>query len=120
MGNEIILHDNKLSYFPSYIYRPDMPQSFLADIPGSANDTFAPESQNAMKIYPSFSTADAVGEADIVSFIVFRKTISEYQEMGFSEHPVIEWFDKGWQLLSWDVVGDLEIYKFGRSDEPEP
>ncbi|HTX79951.1 MAG TPA: glycosyltransferase family 39 protein, partial [Longilinea sp.] len=48
----LVLHDNKLSFFPSYYYAPQLEQAFLPDVSGSSNDTLAPATQAAMGIFP--------------------------------------------------------------------
>ena len=47
-GNSLILHDNKLSFFPVLFYAPDLNQAYIGDAPGSENDTLALESQLAL------------------------------------------------------------------------
>lgn len=109
---EIILHDNKLSYFPARVYFPQAEQSFLADIPGSSNDTFAPASQEAMNIFPERSPELAIEGYDIVDFVVFSRTIREYEKMGLDQHPVLTLLENQMQLISIRQFEDLEIYRF--------
>lgn len=61
---DVVVHDNKLSYFPAHYYAPDLQQVFLPDEPGSFNDTLAPESEAAMGLYPAKDLASAVGGGD--------------------------------------------------------
>lgn len=88
---DLIVHENKLSYFPVKYYRPDLPQVFLADIPGSGNDTFARGSQEAMQIFPQPDIQRAVQGARRVYFVVFQQAVEDYQRLGFGEHPVLVW-----------------------------
>ena len=53
-ANDLVLHDNKLSYFPMRYYLPDLPEKFLGDAPGTPNDTFAPASQAGAHVIPPF------------------------------------------------------------------
>ncbi len=110
----LIIHDNKLSYFPCYVYNPGYHQVFLADAPGSANDTLAPESQMALRVFPALTAAEAVGDEESVYFILFQRTIDEYIVMGFSEHPVLNWFSDDWSLVTSEQVNDLLVMKFRR------
>ncbi len=75
---DAILHDNKLSYFPSHFYDPTLEQSFLPDQPGSHNDTYALKSQQAMGIFPTAKVEQAVANHDRVWFVVFAQAIQEY------------------------------------------
>ncbi|TLN08168.1 hypothetical protein FDZ74_12360, partial [bacterium] len=65
-ANDVILHDNKLSFFPSHYFAPELSQQFLADEAGSHNDTYALASQQAMQLFPQDSLAAAVGDARVV------------------------------------------------------
>ncbi len=38
---DIVVHDDKLSYFPCLYFSRSLPQTFLPDAPGSSNDTLA-------------------------------------------------------------------------------
>jgi len=111
---ERVIHDTKLSYFPCNFYAPDLPQVFIADPPGSPNDTFEPGSQQAMQIFPQPDLAAAVGESDEIYFITFSQTFGEYQAMGMNEHPSIAWLNEHFQQVDRQVYSDLEIYHFQR------
>lgn len=106
----MVVHDNKLSYFPMAYYAPDLPQEFLADEPGSSNDTFAAASQEAMDMFPQTSIEQAVGEYQVIFFIVFEQTLEEYHQRS-EDHPVIVWLSDHCQELVPDPIGDLIIYQ---------
>ncbi len=88
---EVVVHDNKLSYFPVRYYSPRLPQVFLADLPGSGNDTFAPGSQEAMQIFPQPDIQHAVQGFRRVYFVVFQQATQDYQRLGYGEHPALIW-----------------------------
>lgn len=108
---EIVLHDNKLSYLPMRYYDSAMPQLFLPDEPGSHNDTFAPASQQAMQIFPTQDWPAALKGRAGFFFVVFSKTIAEYQAMGMS-HPMLGALNRDWQMDERTVLNDLEIYHY--------
>ncbi|HBA91709.1 MAG TPA: hypothetical protein DCZ08_08115 [Anaerolineaceae bacterium] len=110
----MILHDNKLSYFPSHYYDPELPQEFLADEPGSHNDTYALASQTAMQLFPAESLAQAVSGKETVRFVVFSRAIEEYRDMGAGEHPVMAQLGDAFNLSGHEAFGDLEIYTYQR------
>ncbi len=99
----IILHDNKLSYFPSKVYKPGLDSRFLADEPGSANDTLALTTMKAMNIEAYTNIEDAVRGYERVFFVVFAQTIEEYSFAG--GHPVI--------LFLSNKAGDPVKHEFG-------
>ncbi len=89
------------------------PQSFLADAPGTANDTLAVPSQQAMQIYPVSDIQSAVGSHAQVYFVVFRQTIQEYQAAGLDDHLQLAWLKQHYRLEGQVTFNDLEIYQFG-------
>lgn len=111
---DAILHDNKLSYFPSHFYAPGLEQTFLPDEPGGHNDTFANASQKAMSIFPAVSVEQAVGDHERVWFVVFTRAIQEYAEGGMAIHPVMAQLDTQYYQISQKAFGDLEIYLYQR------
>jgi hypothetical protein len=95
-------------------YNPQFNQVFLADDPGSANDTLAEATQKAMGVAPVKSWQAAVVDQSLFTFLTFKTAIEEYREMGISEHPDITEIEKTWQLLSITEIGDLFLYRFGQ------
>lgn len=108
---DVIVHDNKLSYFPSYFYAPDLPQVFLPDAPGSPNDTFAPGSQQAMGIYPAADLQSAVAGKARIYFLVYQVTIKEYEQSN-QPHPQLAWLKANYRQVEFQFFNDLEIYVF--------
>jgi mannosyltransferase len=114
LPGDVIVHDNKLSYFPMHFYAPELPQSFLMDEPGSQNDTLAPATQRAMALYPEPDMPHAVGEAQRVWFVVFDRAIAEYATMGLPVHPQLAWLMQRFRLVSLERFNDLRVYQFER------
>lgn len=106
-----VIHDNKLSYFPISYYLTSPDQVFLKDAPGSANDTFAPKSQDAMGIYPVESIELATTGKNKVILLVFSEAIKEY-ESNDQIHPIIGWLKSHYLLTNQETVGDLELMYF--------
>jgi mannosyltransferase len=109
---DLVIHDNKLSYFPFLYFERGLPQAFLPDAPGTANDTLAFPSQQAMQIYPASDLQSAVGSHAQVYFVVFRQTIQEYLDGGYSDHPQLAWLKQHYHLQGQVVFNDLEIDQF--------
>lgn len=112
--NELILNDNKLSYFSIHYYDPGLNQVFLPDEPGSHNDTYALASQQAIKLYPVENLQTAIAGQDRVVFVVFTRAIEEYREMGYADHPVLAGLKQLYRLEAHTQFEDLEIYTFSR------
>jgi 4-amino-4-deoxy-L-arabinose transferase-like glycosyltransferase len=109
-----IIHETKLSYFPAHFYTPDLPQVFLADLPGSPNDTLEPGSQKAMQIYPQKDLEEAIGSSGTVYFITYTQVLQEYQELGMDGDPNLSWLEEHLLLSGHKIFSDLEIYSFER------
>lgn len=114
-NNCLIVHDNKLSYFPAFIYDAQPNQVFLADEPESHNDTLALGTQKAMNIYAKNNIQEAVGENTDIRFVVFSRAIAEYKQAGMEIHPKIKWLDDHYGLVNHEVFGDIEIYFYSKS-----
>ncbi|HEY43908.1 MAG TPA: hypothetical protein G4O11_08000 [Anaerolineae bacterium] len=111
---DAIVHDNKLSYFPMHFYQPHLPQDFIADEPGSHNDTLAVGTQQAMDIFPVPDLQTAVGNATRVWFVVFERAIEEYTTIGYPNHPQLAWLMERFNLADLHTYNDLLIYEFTR------
>jgi 4-amino-4-deoxy-L-arabinose transferase-like glycosyltransferase len=110
---DLILHSNKLTFFPMYYYDRTLPQKFLADPPGSGGDTLALPTQAVLGLLAEKDAQTAVGDARSIWFVIFEKEIEEYG--GPDRHPALQWLRAQPQLD--DVreiieVGDLMIHKF--------
>jgi len=108
--DDVIMHDNKLSYLPSKVYKPDLDSRFLADEPGSANDTLAIQTMDAMGIEPYTRVENAITGYKRVFFVVFAQTIDEYSNSG--GHPVMKYlFSKAGEPVRHEF-GDLMIMEY--------
>jgi mannosyltransferase len=110
---ELVLHDNKLSFFPMKYFWPDLPQEFLPDEPGSPNDTYSPISQEAMELFPEPGLEQAVKGTQKVYFVVFEETIHEYQAAGL-DHPLLKTLSTSFHQAGLYKFNDLDVILFER------
>lgn len=110
----VLVHENKLSYFPAHFYAPELNQVFVSDAPGSPNDTFEPASQRAMQIFPQPDLSAAADGYQDVYFVVFQQTLEEYRAAGYAGHPDLAWLAEHFTLVYQQVFNDLEIYHYHR------
>jgi hypothetical protein len=110
---DLVLHDNKLSFFPMRFYAPDLPQTFLPDAPGSSNDTLAPATQAAMNTFPLADKDGALQASQRVWFVVFERALDEYKQAGRS-HPVLAQLSAEFSLTDEIAFNDLLVYEFTR------
>jgi len=113
-AGDVVLHDNKLSYFPMHYYAPELPQCFLPDEPGSPNDTLAPASQEAMGIRPVESVEAATAGASRLWFVYFTRAVEEYRAAGLPGHPLLDALASDWRQVEHVAFGDLEVCLFER------
>lgn len=109
-----VIHDNKLSYFPSIVYAPEFPQEFIADEPGSHNDTLALDTQLVLEIFPHPDLISASKNEDVIFYIVFERAINEYREMGLDDHPNLNLLKGEYQLKNIFTFNDLKVYRFSK------
>jgi hypothetical protein len=110
---DVVVHDNKLSFFPMYVYAPSLGQRFLADEPGSHNDTLAPETQQAMGLFPAASMEHAIRGEGRIFFVVFQRAIDEYRALGL-EDPNLAMLQAMYTQAGETAFSDLLIYEFVR------
>ncbi len=110
--DSLVIHDNKLSYFPMAYYAPGLQQVFLPDAPGSQNDTLARATEVAMGITPQKDLSTAITGVQDVYFVVFTETIQEYQQMGMEQHPSLAWLDRNMKPEGHIVFNDLQVFEY--------
>ncbi|MBI4496862.1 MAG: glycosyltransferase family 39 protein [Chloroflexi bacterium] len=102
---EVVLHDTKLSFFPMSFFRPDLPQGFLADPPGSPNDTLAPETMRTFGLSPTDPDRAAQEHARLW-FVVHQRALDEAQDAGVP-HANLARLSAGRTAVRTERVGDL-------------
>ncbi len=114
--DDLILHSNKLTFFPMYYYDRTMPQAFLADPPGSGSDTLALPTQDVLGLHAVSDPETAARGAGRVWFVIFDKAIEEYRP---DPHPHLAWLEAHYAVRSVRRVDDLVIYEFIKIPNPK-
>ena len=112
---DVIVHDNKLSFFPAYYYDRSLPQSFVRDAPSSGEDTLAYPTQQALGLYATTLDAATSG-ARRVWLVMFEQAIAEYKAVG-REHPDLSWMDARFRRAEVIALGNLRVYRYERAGE---
>jgi hypothetical protein len=107
----LVLHDNKLSFFPMHIYHPGLNQRYVADQAGSFNDTLAPQSQEAIGLLASPDPISAVNGYKNIFFVTFSKALVEYEQMGKPVHPYLATLEADYTLHDTWSTGDLVTFE---------
>ncbi len=109
-ADALILHDNKLSFFSMHFYDRDLPQAFLADPPGSSNDTLARGTQEALGLFPT-EFDDAMRGRARVWFVIFQTAIDEAAQEGRA-HGNLSRLDATMRRGEVTAFGDVRIYRY--------
>lgn len=107
--SELIVYDNKVSFFPAHFYDRTLSQSYLADEPGSPNDTLAPASMEALQLFPI--APGVVENAPAVWFVIFDRDIRVASEEGFVPVNLV-WLDSRRERTVEFTVGDLRVIRY--------
>jgi uncharacterized membrane protein len=108
--DDVVVHTNKLTYFPVHVYAPGLPASFVADPPGSAQDTLARPTQEALGILASRTISRAVEGVDTVWLAIFDREIDEMQ----GEPSSLSWLERHYRETNRIRFSDLRIIVFER------
>ena len=109
---DVIVHSNKLTFFPTHYYDRSLPQEFIADEPGSPSDTLAYPTQQALGLFATSDIATATLGHERVWFVVFRREIEEYGAAGYPDHPQRAWLEQYYTLVSVTSFNDLDLYEY--------
>jgi mannosyltransferase len=111
---DAIVHENKLSFFPSYYYDRTLEQEYVADIPGSPTDTLALPTQEVLGLRAQTDMQQAADDSHRVWFVIFQRALDEAAQLG-TENPSKAWLDAHYRLTNTTVYSDLEICLYERS-----
>jgi len=110
---EVIVHDNKLTFFPAYYYDPLLPQAFCPDRPDMGSDTLALPTQEALGLFATPISRTVTGGVGGVWYVAFDRTWEEYRTLGYDDAPNRVWLRAHcWQEGQVQTVADLEVYHF--------
>ena len=110
---EVIVHDNKLTFFPAHYYDPLLPQTFCPDRPGMGSDTLALPTQEALGLFASPISRTVAGGVTGVWYVAFDRTWEEYRALGYDDAPNRAWLRAHChQEGEVHAIADLEIYHF--------
>ncbi|MBN1811550.1 MAG: glycosyltransferase family 39 protein [Anaerolineae bacterium] len=107
--DDAVVHTNKLTFFPVHVYAPDLAGEFLADRPGSPEDTLALPTQEALGIFATPTMAEAVGAAERVWLIYFTEEMEQVEE-----HPALAWLEGRFVEVKQERFNDLVVALYRR------
>lgn len=113
-AGDVIVHDSKLSFFPSHYYDRGLAQEYVGDVPGSPTDTLALPTQEVLGLLGKPDMSTAVGDAEHVWFVVFQRALDEAKELG-EPNRNMAWLEDHYRLTDAIEYGDLNILVYERS-----
>ncbi|MFQ6099691.1 MAG: glycosyltransferase family 39 protein [Anaerolineae bacterium] len=117
---EVVVHDNKLTFFPAHYYDPALPQTFCPDLPGSGSNTLALPTQEALGLFATPISQTVASGVTGVWYVAFDRTWEEYRVLGYADAPNRTWLRaRCHREGEVHTIADLEIYHFANC-EAEP
>ena len=108
--DDALVHTNKLTFFPMHVYAPDLVGEFLADRPGSPEDTLALPTHEALGIFATLTMTEAVGTAERVWLVYFTEEMEQRGE----DHPALTWLEGRFVELEQERFNDLVVALYRR------
>ncbi len=114
---DLILHQNKLTALPMIYYGQDLDQHYLADLPGSPQDTLALPTQQALGLLADDTAAAAVDHAPRIWWVTFDFAEAQYAASNRQEFSTaITWIEAHYQLESVEGFNDLGVSLYTAED----
>ncbi|MEW5988514.1 MAG: glycosyltransferase family 39 protein [Chloroflexota bacterium] len=108
---EAIVHSNKLTFLPTHYYGRRLEAAFLADAPGSPEDTLAYPTQVALGLFATPDLATAVAGRHRVWFVILARAVEEYQAAG-RPHPHLAWLEGRYEQVRTVAFNDVLVYEY--------
>ncbi|MBK8987878.1 MAG: glycosyltransferase family 39 protein [Chloroflexi bacterium] len=109
--DDMIIHSNKMTFFPTHYYNRRLPMAFIADEPGSPADSLAYATQEALGLYAIPDLETAVANHPRIWFVIFQAALAEYETIG-QTHPHLSWLNAHYRQTNLVQFNDLSIYIF--------
>jgi len=111
---DVIIHSTKLSMLPSVYFDRTLPQTYIADPPGSAGDTLALATQQSLGLLAQPDIQTAAGEAPRVWFIIFNDANFPINNGGLPRHPQLTWLMQHYTEVEERSWGELRVFLFAK------
>jgi hypothetical protein len=113
----VLIHQSKLSALPMIYYARDLPQRYLADAPGSPEDTLALPTQQTLGVLADACIQAATQGASQVYFVVYSDLMRQAQDFGRADvKATLDWLNLHYVQEDASFVGDLNILHYDAPD----
>jgi uncharacterized membrane protein len=113
-SGDLIVHSNKLSLLPAIYFDRSLPQVYIADAPGSPEDTLAAATQEVLGVSAKPNIEAAVGDAPRVWYVIYQTSIHEFQSTGYTTPLDLEFLNSHYAFETKEVWDGLDVYLFAR------
>ncbi len=103
-----VIHANKLTMLPMFYYNRSLSQRYIADVPGSGEDTLALPTQQTLHLIADESVQTAAAGSHRIWFVIFREQIDQLGGVS----PDVQWLDDHYRRLLTQPFNDLLIYLY--------
>ena len=110
---DVIVHSNKLTFFPTHYYDRVLTQTFIGDEPGSSSDNLAYATQESLGLFAQPDLETAVAGHRRVWLVIFDRALEEYEEAG-NQHPHLAWLEQHYELVNTTKFNDLSVYTYAQ------
>jgi len=118
---DVIVHSNKLTMLPMVYYDRSLPQVYMADRPGSGEDTLALPTQEVLGLFGERCLPAALGGAERVWLVIFAQEEGEYLSLpGVEAHPYLDWLRTHYSEGQAVAFEDLLVVPFSGPDDYAP
>lgn len=93
-----------------------MPQAYIIDPPGAGTDTLAPATREILGLTEYQQIAAATENFSRIWFIIYQKSIDEYIDLRYPNHPHLEYLDLKFALQSTVKQNDVIILLYTRDE----
>lgn len=113
---DVVIHMNKLSALPMIYYDRDLAQRYLADAPGSPEDTLARPTQQSLQLLADSCIQSAGYDARRIWFVVFDRAEGQYEAAGRTElREALSWLDENFGQEERFSFNDLHLIRYADS-----
>jgi hypothetical protein len=113
LANDVIVHDNKLTFFPMHVVAPDLDQEYLPDVSGIGSDTLALPTQRVLGLLAA-PVEQAIADHERVWLVIFNRTRDDYRAAGFEDDPNWVALDAQFDVALQRAFGPVTVYVFAR------
>jgi 4-amino-4-deoxy-L-arabinose transferase-like glycosyltransferase len=107
---DVIVHQNKLSALPMRFYGRDLAQAYIADRPGSPEDTLALPTQEALDWLANACVQQAGASAGRIWWVEFDRVAAQAAAAGRVEYTqAVEWLNAHFTSLEVIEFNDLTV-----------